>query len=229
VRAGVVTWPAQHTDGISTDPNAVPEGTRFRIDPSLDLTSLNLPAPVLTIARAAQRYGMVVRDRAGVVTFYAQDPASIGSDPYPGLLGADYPSHLERLMAQFPWDHLQAFTVTLSASIAHGPKPRRGRRRVVVATANCNVACHLTALSGVAHSGHATVPVRELTPGSVGTAHALVATLPRTGAGRVVNASIRLTASGAAQGDATAADRVTLRLPTSKKKASSRSAARRSR
>jgi hypothetical protein len=217
VRANVVTWPAHSTDGDSSDPSAIPEGTRLRIDPALDLAALNLPAPVLAIARAAQRYGIVVRDRADAVAFYAEDPASIGSDPYPGLLGSDYPFRLQRLMAQFPWEHLQAFTVGLAASVAAGPRFARGRRRVVVGTATCNVACHLTALTGVAHSGRVTMPVRELNPGSTGTAHTLVATLPRRGSGRRINASVRLTAVGAAQGAATTAARVTLRRAVSRK------------
>ena len=37
------SWPAQRTDGASTDPNAIPEGARFRLDPKLDVDALNLP------------------------------------------------------------------------------------------------------------------------------------------------------------------------------------------
>jgi hypothetical protein len=77
------------------------------------------------------------------------------------------------------------------------------------------------------------VPVRELTPGSIGTAHTLVATLPRgASVGQRVNVKVSLTASGPAQGDATAAARIKLvraaPTRTAKKAASGRSAGRQS-
>src|SRR3954452_136790 len=67
-------WPAQRSDGGSTQPDAIPEGTRLRIDPRLDLRTLGLPPVGLAIAKAAQRYGILVRDQAGAVTFYGEDP-----------------------------------------------------------------------------------------------------------------------------------------------------------
>src|SRR5207253_7504664 len=41
-KRGTVVWPAQRGDGVATGPNAIPEGTRFRIDPSVDIDALNL-------------------------------------------------------------------------------------------------------------------------------------------------------------------------------------------
>ena len=35
-KPNVYSWPAQRTDGRSTDPNAIPEGARFRLDPTVD-------------------------------------------------------------------------------------------------------------------------------------------------------------------------------------------------
>jgi hypothetical protein len=101
-----VTWPAQRGDGRTSGPNAIPEGTQFRIDPSLDLTKLRLSPLALTMARAAQRYGIVVRDSADCVTFYAEDPTTTSSNPYPQMYGGPgkYPADALR---NFPWDSLQ--------------------------------------------------------------------------------------------------------------------------
>jgi hypothetical protein len=40
----------------------------------------------MSIARAVQKYGMVVDDRSASVHFNAQDPVNLGSDPYPGAV-----------------------------------------------------------------------------------------------------------------------------------------------
>jgi len=72
--AGRFVWPANRTDGTSTSPTAIPEGTRFRLDPKLNVAALGLPPMGAAIALAAQRYGMIVRDRGGGVVLYAEDP-----------------------------------------------------------------------------------------------------------------------------------------------------------
>jgi hypothetical protein len=99
------TWPAQRTDGWGRRPNAVPEGTRFRLDPKLDVDAMNLPPLVRIIAKAVQRYGMVVRDQAGVVVLYGEDPSPSRSDLWTKWFAGEYPS---ALMQKFPWDRLQA-------------------------------------------------------------------------------------------------------------------------
>jgi hypothetical protein len=107
-KAGAWSWPAQRTDGRNTSPNAIPAGTRFRIDPAVDLSKLPMSPVVRQMAVAAQRYGIVVRDTAGSVAFYAEDPTPTGTNPYSGPTGffrGQYPS---KLLAQFPWEHLQA-------------------------------------------------------------------------------------------------------------------------
>lgn len=104
IRRGVRAFPAQRSDGRFAGPDAVPEGARFRVDPALDLDSLGLTAATLTIARAAQRYGMFVRDGGGRVALYGRDPVNLGRDPYPELLDGLRPYQLLR---DFPWDSLQ--------------------------------------------------------------------------------------------------------------------------
>jgi hypothetical protein len=102
-RVGAVTWPAQREDGKVDGPRTIPEGTHFRIDPSIDLTKLGLSRTGLVIARAAQKYGIVVRDTSGCVTFYAEDPVA-SWNIYPWLFEWQYPSDV---LGGFPWKSLQ--------------------------------------------------------------------------------------------------------------------------
>jgi hypothetical protein len=110
----VYSWPAQRTDGQSTDPNAIPEGARFRLDPKLDIDSLNLPPMTRMMAKAAQRYGMIVRDQTGhAVGFYAENPGPYGTDPYHGLGGFYNGPDPSGVMQAFPWDHVQLVKMDL--------------------------------------------------------------------------------------------------------------------
>lgn len=99
--------PAQRTDGRSDSIDALPEGVHLRIDPTLDLSSLDLPPFTLMLARAAQRYGIVLRDTSGVVDFYGQDPTPTGGEPFAPWLEGKKPW---QLLARFPWDRLQVLS-----------------------------------------------------------------------------------------------------------------------
>jgi hypothetical protein len=113
-RPKVFSWPAQRTDGTSTDPNAIPEGARFRLDPALDIDNLNLPPVTRTMAKAAQRYGMIVRDQTGhAVSFFAENPAPTGTNPYTGTGGIFGGKTINQLTAAFPWEHLQLIKMRL--------------------------------------------------------------------------------------------------------------------
>ena len=101
--AGVITWPAQRSDGRTFGPAAIPEGTHFRIDPAVDVTKLGLSPVALAMAQAAQRYGIIVRDGASNVTFYAEDPTPTGGNPYPALFGG----YANEALRGFPWGRLQ--------------------------------------------------------------------------------------------------------------------------
>jgi hypothetical protein len=101
-RAGVFRPPATRTDGQVPRATAIPEGTRFRLDPAVDLARLHLPRPTHAIAEAAQRYGMIVRDKGGAVTLYGEDPRTAGS--WTSALGGLSP---DQVMQRFPWDRLQ--------------------------------------------------------------------------------------------------------------------------
>ena len=113
--ASVFSFPAHRTDGVNSSPTAVPEGARFRLDPSLDLSKLQLPPVTLMIAQAAQKYGLIVNDQTGsVVAFRAQDPTPLMREgqpnPYlkyfanPATGAYEAPTGF---LAVFPWSHLQ--------------------------------------------------------------------------------------------------------------------------
>jgi len=116
VRAGVYASPAQRTDGTSAEPSSLPEGAHLRLDPTLDLASLHLPPLTLMMAEAAQRYGIFVRDRASNLAFYAQDPTPTGSNPYLGVGGYFEGQSPSKLLASFPWGHLQLLKMELHAT-----------------------------------------------------------------------------------------------------------------
>jgi hypothetical protein len=97
-------WPAQRSDGFLTEPDAIPEGTEFRLPADLDLSTLGLSPTGLEIAEAAQRYGMIVRDRSGVVSFYGEDPTG-GENPYDSIFSGIFP---DTLLEKFPWSRLEA-------------------------------------------------------------------------------------------------------------------------
>jgi hypothetical protein len=112
-RLGVYASPARRTDGKSTEATSIPEGAHLRLEPGLDLASLHLPKLTLMMAEAAQRYGIVVRDTAPNISFYAQDPIPTGTEPYKGAGGYFEGKEPDELLASFPWSHLQLLKMSL--------------------------------------------------------------------------------------------------------------------
>jgi len=94
-RAGAWATPAQRGDGTNSAADALPEGAHLRLDPHFDLRTADLPPLTRLIAQAAQRYGLVVRDRAGALTFYGD--TQIPAQP----------------VEDFPWGHLQVLRLKL--------------------------------------------------------------------------------------------------------------------
>ncbi len=101
-------WPAQRTDGDDTSENAIPAGTRFRLPAGLDIESMDLPPLTMMLAKAAQEYGMIVRDRSGIVTVYGEDPKSRDDDPFAEIIGDE---SIEDVIGAFPWKDLEAVAV----------------------------------------------------------------------------------------------------------------------
>lgn len=100
-------WPAQRTDGASSNPDCLPEGAHLRLDPSLDLSTLGLPPIALMMATAIQKYGIIVHDTSsGSVTFFAEQPTD-GSDPYDGPNGIFDGLQEWQFLPMIPWNRLQ--------------------------------------------------------------------------------------------------------------------------
>ena len=123
VQAGVFASPANRTDGASPNPLALPEGAHLRLDPHLNLRALHLPPPTLMLAQAAQRYGIVVRDHAGIVVLYGQDPTLNPVNPYLGPHGYFDGYRPGELVAAFPWSHLEVLKMHLHRSCSNNLLP----------------------------------------------------------------------------------------------------------
>ena len=76
VSATGCVWPASKTDGTSEEPDALPEGARLQLDPSLtdeDFTAMGLDTVGRVIARALQEYGMILVDGSGRAKIMVED------------------------------------------------------------------------------------------------------------------------------------------------------------
>lgn len=107
---GVYSWPAQRTDGFSKHPNAIREGQRLRLDPSVNVDALDLTPVGRMVAKAAQEYGFIVIDRGGSVGLVAEDGAltqkRTGQNPWDLMASPSY-----EVMANFPWQHMEVLPV----------------------------------------------------------------------------------------------------------------------
>lgn len=108
---GRVSSPAQRTDGRAQGTNTIAAGQMLRLPASLDLDAMNLSPASRTIAKAVQRYGLIVWDGGAPFTFRAVNPNSLdGLDPYPALIGDEgygLMGNTERGEEPFPIDKLQ--------------------------------------------------------------------------------------------------------------------------
>ncbi len=95
--------PANRSDGSSTAWNAIPEGSRFKL-PASTYIDPSWPPIMKMMVIAARDYGIVVRDKAGAVTFYGEDPKQYGTNPYPTYYGG---LPLNEVMAKFPFSKLR--------------------------------------------------------------------------------------------------------------------------
>jgi hypothetical protein len=132
--ANVFVGAAMRTDGQSSDPNAIPEGATFRLPADLNLDSMVMDPYTRMIAKAVQKYGMVVSDTNGSgVYFYAENPdGRYAVDPYYGPNGILHTTSTDpnnptnvgaasALLAAFPWNKLEAVVTDSSGLAVHGP------------------------------------------------------------------------------------------------------------
>ncbi len=109
-KSSIFSWPANRSDGYNpySKPNRIAEGQRFRLNPSVYVDGLPMSKAGKIIAKAAQKYGFVVWDKAGSLSLRAQNADSytmLGKpNPYPALY--QYKAGYE-VLDGFPWDKLQ--------------------------------------------------------------------------------------------------------------------------
>jgi hypothetical protein len=123
-----ISWPANRSDGANTNDLALPEGLRFRLPANLNLAQYNLTPVAMAIAVAAQKYGLVIdaSGDGGPIGFNLGDPTPYTvaglPNPYTSGLGVGGVNDGNKglydgisgdnqnalLMANFPWDQLQA-------------------------------------------------------------------------------------------------------------------------
>lgn len=126
--SGVVSSPANRTDGSSGHPYALAEGQMLRLPASLDIDAMKLSPTAKTVAKAAQQYGIIVWDRAGDISFRAENPQGLRSDPYPTLFAGKYGYEVlwgdpGRGEEPFPFERLQALQVNYSAPVTTPTQP----------------------------------------------------------------------------------------------------------
>lgn len=106
--AGVFAFPAQRTDGQDGRSDCMPAGARLRLDPRLDLRRLRLSPIARVLARAAQRYGIIVRDTThGSFAFYTQIAPGGGEGLYTGSRTVWGGAPSWKALDGFPWRRLQ--------------------------------------------------------------------------------------------------------------------------
>src|SRR5439155_21465737 len=119
-------YPANRTDGQTSASNAIPEGTIFRLPASLNLDAMTMDPYARMLAKAVQKHGMVVWDRAGAVSFRAENPANQypEGNPYTkagGILQCPNGVSQQACWADsngrlkgFPWSQLQAVKTNMN-------------------------------------------------------------------------------------------------------------------
>lgn len=86
----------------------IAEGRRFRLKQNFDINTqlAGKPKIVRAIARAVQKYGMVIRDTSGAVVFYGEDARSLpaADNPWPAATEGREGWYIGQ---RFPWDQLE--------------------------------------------------------------------------------------------------------------------------
>ena len=102
--AMAVLW-SDKSEGTKWMGTQRPEGTRFRFPANIYIDP-SWPPIIQMMVVAVRDYGMVLRDIAGSVAFFGEDPSVYGGgDPYSQYFGGQ---QIWEVMDKFPFDKLQA-------------------------------------------------------------------------------------------------------------------------
>ena len=107
-RSGYIACPATHTDGVSSDPAALPEGAHIQLDPSFNVDAQSWPQWEKVIAHALQKYGAYVNDTGGSVAIAAEANLDRGYNAWnlAGVSGT-IPS-----LSNLPWSQFRVLQLT---------------------------------------------------------------------------------------------------------------------
>ena len=98
-------YPALHNAPTGSN-NSLAEGTWIRLDPTVDVNALAIPAWQKVIARALQDHGAINRDNGGTFAIYGRNPINEGASwTSVGLNGT-----AAGFSALFPWNRIQVLT-----------------------------------------------------------------------------------------------------------------------
>ena len=105
-RRDYLACPATHTDGRSSDPNAIPEGARIQLDPAFSVDDQPWPRWEKVLAHALQDYGAYVGDTGQSLSLSAEATLDRGYDAW-ALAGVPPLASL----AQLPWSHMRVLQI----------------------------------------------------------------------------------------------------------------------
>ena len=103
-----IACPATHTDGRSSNSDALPEGARVQLDPAFNVDAQTWPAWEKIIAKALQTYGAYVSDTSGSLALYGQNDINAGNTTWSS---AGVPNTSPSL-SFLPWSSFRVLTMT---------------------------------------------------------------------------------------------------------------------
>ncbi len=107
-KSGYIACPATHTDGQSSNANAIPEGAHIQLNPSFNVAAQSWPAWEKTIAVALQTYGAYVSDTSGSLALYAVNDMNSGNTTWTSVGMSGNGESLSFL----PWSEFQVLQMT---------------------------------------------------------------------------------------------------------------------
>jgi hypothetical protein len=107
-KSGYIACPATHTDGQSSNADAIPEGARIQLNPSFNVAAQSWTAWQKTIAVALQTYGAYISDTGGSLAMYAVNDMNSGNTTWASVGMSDGGESLSFL----PWSEFQVIQLT---------------------------------------------------------------------------------------------------------------------
>jgi hypothetical protein len=107
-KSGYIACPATHTDGQSSNANAIPEGARIQLNPSFNVAAQSWTAWQKTIAVALQTYGAYISDTGGSMAMYAVNDMNSGNTTWASVGMTNAGESLSFL----PWSEFQVIQLT---------------------------------------------------------------------------------------------------------------------